>query len=374
MATIHDIEIFKPGKQNGEEFSDARVDAMIRNSNKALPYIQESIATGMYAGNETRIMAGRPNYPIPGLINFAHQRYLTETLRESVRSATIEFKRSGEWIVATIGNVKQEIAEFIQARFPFRSVEIIPSLLVNGEELSDVIRSIAFLPPDIEPAVKGQSPHVAVEYAASAGLVKTYSSRKQEAKNMTEETTTTTLEQTTLGVSVEQFASLQAQLKEMQEQNQRAERDKQALEARIQAETQKREAGEIAMYCKRLETDYHASPAFVTAVRGLVEKADNATVLEFAEGQKATLREEIQATLEKILLMQDSMTVPMGERAKQAVTDPLQSKQPGSRRAEHVQEFWAEAQSEARDPQNRNEVLLLATQLATAKYGDNLDN
>ena len=372
MATLHDIEIFKPGKQNGEEFSAARVDAMVRNSNKALPYIQESIENGTYAGNESRIMAGRPNYPIPGLINFAHQRYLTETLREAVRAATIEFKRRGEWIVATIGNVKQEIAEFIQARFPFRSVEILPSLLVNGEELADVIRSIAFLPPDIEPAVKGQSPHLAVEYAANAGLVKTYSSRTQEAKNMSDEITTT-LEQTTLGVSVEQFASLQAQLKEMQEQNQRAAQDKQALEARIQAETQKREAGEIAMYCKRLETDYHASPAFVTAVRGLVEKADNATVLEFAEGQKATLREEIQATIEKILLMQDSMTVPMGERAKQAATDPLQSKQPGSRRAEHVQEFWAEAQSEARDPQNRNEVLLLATQLATAKYGDQLD-
>ena len=371
MATLHDIEIFKPGKHNSDEFSDARIDRMVRNSNKALPYIQESIATGTYAGNESRINSGRPNYPIPGLINIAHQRYLTETLREAVRAATIEFKRRGEWIVATIGNVKQEIAEFIQERFPFRSVEILPSLLVNGEELADVIRSIAFLPPDIEPAVKGQSPHFAVEYAANAGLVKTYSSR-QEAKKMSDETITT-LEQTTLGVSVEQFASLQAQLKEMQEQNQRAAKDKEALEARIQAETHKREAGEIAMFCKRLETDYHASPAFVTAVRGLVEKADNATVLDFAEGQKATLREEIQATIEKILLMQDSMTVPVGEYAKQAATDPLQSKQPGSRRAEHVQEFWAEAQSEARDPQNRNEVLLLATQLATAKYGDNLD-
>jgi len=368
MATIHDVEIFRVGKHNAEEFPPERVAQMLTNSNACLPYILESIQSGVYAGNEH---IDTQSKPIPGLINFAHQRYLRETLKEAVKDVSVEFKRRGDWIIATLKNLKTDLAEFIKDRFPYRSIELIPKLLVNGQEFTDVIRSIAFLPPDITPAVSGQSPHLAVEYSADGGIIKLFSQIIEEEKPMAEEKTKQ--DQTPI-VSVDEFTALKEKVAEMQAKADKDEQEKNELQARLQLETTKREQNEIAMFCKGLETDLNASPAFLGMVKPLLERADNHTVIEFAEGRKSPLREELQRVLTEILKSKDTLTVPIGEFAKQTHEDPSKQKPAKEeKQAAMIAEFAQAAKAQAQNPQDEREVFGIALQMAISKYGDALE-
>jgi hypothetical protein len=369
MATIHDLEIFRVGKHNAEAFPPERVARILENSNACLPYILASIQSGKYEGNPH---IDTQTKPIPGLINFAHQRYLRETLRDAVKDISIEFKRRGEWIVATVKNLKSDLAEFIKERFPYRSIELIPELNVNGQMFTDVIRSIAFLPPDIAPAVSGQSPHFAVEYSAHEGFIQLFSKIEiqEEDKLMAEEKTKQ--EQTPI-VSVDEFAELKAKVAEMQAKAAQDEKEKAELQTRLQTETTKREQNEIAMFCKGLQTDFGASPAFLGMVKPLLERADNHAIIEFAEGRKSPMREELQRVLTDILKNKDSLTVPIGEYAAQTHADPSKQKASAEESTQaKIQEFMEIAKGEAKNPNDKNEVFLIASGLAAKKYGDAL--
>jgi len=360
MATIHEVEIFRPGTHNRVTFDEARIDRMIIHSNACLPYIMESIATGTYPGNNINTLGK----PIPGLINFAHQRFLPETLREAVKDTQIEFKRRGAWVVATIKNVKQEIVDFIRERLPFRSVELINELMVNGQKYYDVIRSIAFLPPDIPPAVGGQSPYLAVEYAADAGGIITMYSYIEEDPIMTEDT-----KQPSSAVSIEEFAALKA---EMQARAEKDEREKNELRERLGIETSKREIQEVEIFCAHLANDLHASPAVIAQVKPLLLASDNQTVKEFMAGQQSTAREGVKNLVEFLFKNQAALTVPIGEFAAQAHTIPDKQESSDNVTQRRVMEFWEVAKSEAKNPNDKNEIFLIATSMASKRYGDAL--
>jgi len=369
MATIHDVEIFRVGKHNNEEFPPERVSRIIENSNACLPYILESIEKGMYEGNPHVDIVTKP---IPGLINFAHQRYLKDTLKDAVKDVSVEFKRRGDWIVATLKNLKSDIAEFLKERFPFRSVELMPPITINGQTFTDVIRSIAFLPPDIPPAVSGQSPHFAVEYSASGGFIRLFSQIESQEEDTPMAEEKTKQEQTPI-VSVDEFAELKAKVAEMQAKADKDAQEKSELQARLQIETTKREQNEIAMFCKGLETDFGASPAFLGLVKPLLDRADNHAIVEFAEGRKTPMREELQRVLTDILKNKDALTVPVGEFAAQIHADPSKQKVSAEESTQaKIQEFMETAKGEAKNPNDKNEIFLIASGLAAKKYGDAL--
>ncbi len=370
FATIRNLELFRPGNHNGEDFTQADIDEMVSSSNACLPYIMQSITAGEYAGNPDLILTKG----IPGFLNFAHQLYLKDTLKDLSQGVSVEFAKSGEWLTATLKNVKNELAEFIRDRFNFRSIELIPSLKnpLDGKIYKNVVRSIGFLPPDIPAAVKGQNPQFAVEFAED-NFITLYShntNQQQEDKSMeTQEqilndvpfdTTTQQVSEVPAGVSLQEFNALQASVLEMQRKNEVAEQENATLKSRLDAETDKREGQEIIMFCDSLKTQtvtnaegvYVASQAFVDLTKPLIEKADNSGIIQFAEDKKQSQRAAIQEFVNSIYQMaaKGSILVPVGEYHSGDKTEPdtdnFKSRPLKEQREKAIQEFMEPANNE----------------------------
>lgn len=173
FASLKDVELFRPGVHNDIQFSQAEIDEMIASSNACLPYILQSIEQGEYVGNDklnAEIKAS--GKPIPALLNLGHQRYFKD-VKDYLKDIRIEFGKAGDWVTANISNVKDDIALMLQEVFNLRSVELIKELFnpLDGNTYRNVIRSIGFLPSHIPPAVSGQNPQLAVEFAQSQGAI-----------------------------------------------------------------------------------------------------------------------------------------------------------------------------------------------------------
>jgi hypothetical protein len=167
FAELRNVELFEPGTHNGSQFTDEDIEEMVASSNACLPYILQSIQEGYYAGNEElNAEIKRSGKPIPGLINLGHQRYLKD-LKKHLDGIRVNFAKVGDWLTATITNVKDDIALMLQEVFNLRSIELIKELHnpMDGKTYKNVVRSIGFLPDNIPPAVGGQNPQLAVEYS-----------------------------------------------------------------------------------------------------------------------------------------------------------------------------------------------------------------
>ena len=127
FAKIKNVPVFRAGTHNGLTFSDAEIDEMITSTNECLPFLMESIQQGAYRENEHLAHIKK----IPPLLNLGHGRFLADSLKDLVKDVSVSFTKQGEWIAATYENVKSDVAEFLRARFPLRSVELIPSLLLS---------------------------------------------------------------------------------------------------------------------------------------------------------------------------------------------------------------------------------------------------
>ncbi len=366
FATIRNLELFRPGNHNGEDFTQADIDEMVSSSNACLPYIMQSITAGEYAGNPDLILTKG----IPGFLNFAHQLYLKDTLKDLSQGVSVEFAKSGEWLTATLKNVKNELAEFIRDRFNFRSIELIPSLNnpLDGKIYKNVVRSIGFLPPDIPAAVKGQSPQFAIEFAEDS-FITLYShhiNQTQEDKPMeTQEQilndvpfdTTTPPIEVPAGVSLQEFNALQASVLEMQRENETTKQENATLKSRLDVETGKRESQDITMFCESLKTQtvtnaegvYVASQTFVDLAQPLIEKADNSGIIEFAEDKKQSQRAAIQEFVNSVYQMaaKGSILVPVGEYHIGDKTEPdsdnFKSLPLKEQREQAIQEFMGSA-------------------------------
>jgi hypothetical protein len=97
FASFVDVELIRPGVHNGRRYTEDDIDEMIAASNACLPYIRQSIQEGRYTGNEIAL-----SKPIPGLINFAHQKWLKEELKKAFKDVVVEFRKRGEWLTASL--------------------------------------------------------------------------------------------------------------------------------------------------------------------------------------------------------------------------------------------------------------------------------
>ena len=180
FARIKDVPVFRAGTHNGLSFTESEIDDMIASSNECLPFLMESIQQGAYRENKHLANIKK----IPPLLNLGHGRFLADSLKDLVKDISVSFTKQGDWIAATYENVKSDVAEFLRERFPLRSVELIPSLFnpLTGKNYKNVIRSVAFLPGDIPPAVAGQTPELAIEFAEATPILTLFSRFDEQEK------------------------------------------------------------------------------------------------------------------------------------------------------------------------------------------------
>ncbi len=383
FATLRDVKVFKPGTHNGEAYTPTEVEAMIADSNECAEYIKTSIEAGIYDGNDFDL-----EKPIPGLLNIEHQKYLPDTIKQAVKDISVEYQRQGDWVTATFYNVKDEIAKFLQAGFPFRSVEIVKHLknTLNGKTYNNILRSVGFL--QANPAVP-QEPGYAVEFAsqADAPVIMLYSQTEEPQQGDTMEPIVKEEAQginipaaveTPPAVSIEEYDALTARqaeqdktIKEMQDDMKRAEAENVEMKTRLDSARQEQDAQSITMYCDKLIHEQEASPSFIGLIMPHLIHADHSAVVEFSAEQHATRREALQTLFAEVVEMskKSTITVPVGAALKPDHADPIEEKESPLQQQERcVAEFAGKAKSQATNPHDEQEVYGIALKLAVAEH------
>ena len=410
FARLRDVPVMKAGIHNGEEFDDARLERMARNTNAAMPYIQESITVGAYRDNPELVLTK----PIPGVVNLNHQMLLPETFRDAVKGATLSLKTQMidgvKWLVATVDGLKSDVAHFLANRHPFRSVEIIPTLNVGGKILTDVVRSIGFLSPDMPPAVAGQTPRLLAEYAEDGILIvisefaettpEHNNNTPQEATIMPKKDESQTTD--TQAVNISEFmemqelvAKLNEQMALMQETLAAATAEKEAAEgekemlikeakqsaaekAKLAADAKKKEEelmvkekalqqAEVKAFCDKLVHEFHASPAFMAVAQPLIEYMETSSVKEFA-GKSVSPRDAVKSAMLSLidLSAKNAVIVPIGEYAAAASVDAPGTNDltPQDQQAAIIASYMETAKKHVSDPTNEKQVYYKAASMA----------
>ena len=313
FAKIKNVPVFRAGTHNGLTFSDAEIDEMITSTNECLPFLKESIEQGAYRDNKHLAAVTK----IPHFLNLGHQRFLSDSLKELVKDVSVTFHKSGEWIAATFDGVRSDIAEFLKDRFPLRSVELIPELFnpLNGKTYKNVIRSVAFLPGDIPPAVAGQSADLAIEFEQQP-ILTVVSKFEEEQTTMKDETTGIEMNAEKEAERVALFAEMQAQIAAFEERLSKAEAEKEAIAKRLSESETKNRVKEIEMFCAKLTHEHNASPAFIAKVRPLLMQETNG-VISFS-----ATPESLVEFAEWVIQNTDSVKVAIGEFAKAEAEHP----------------------------------------------------
>lgn len=318
FAKIKDVPIFRAGTHNGLTFSDAEIDDAIADTAECMPFLIESFKRGEYAGNDKlNDEVRKSGLPIPAVINLGHNRFLPETLKEIVASASLSLKRQGEWVVASFDNLKADIAKFIKDRFPFRSVELIRNLFnpMTGKTYPLVFRSVAFLPADIPPAVGGQTPELTLEFAEQQ-IFAVVSKFEEEQTTMIDEITGAEMDAQKEAERVAMFAELQAQIKDFEARLSKTEQEKAVIEKRLsEAETTNR-VKDIEAFCAKLTHEGGASPAFIAKVKPLLMREENG-IMQF-NATPESLKEFAEWVMQNV----DSVKVAIGEMAKGEAQEP----------------------------------------------------
>lgn len=325
FAKIKNVPVFRAGTHNGLTFSDADIDEAIASTNECLPFLMESIERGEYRENPT--LSGVRK--IPHLLNLGHGRFLAESLKELVKDLSVSFHKQGDWIAATFDGVRSDVAEFLKDRFPMRSVELIPSLYnpLTGRTYKNVIRSVAFLPGDIPPAVSGQTPDLAIEFEQAPILTLFSEFDEKEKEAMKDETTGIEMNAEKEAIRAAEFAELTAQIQAFEERLSKTEAEKAAIEQRLNAAETKNKAADIEMFCERLRLEHHASPAFMEKARPLFIREANG-VIEFGANEDL-----LKGFVEWVVKNAEAIAVAMGEQA------PAEQKEPAPKDPQEARKF-----------------------------------
>lgn len=328
FAKIKNVPVFRAGTHNGLTFSDADIDEAIQSTNECLPFLMESIDAGTYRDNPALSTVKK----IPPLLNLGHGRFLADSLKELVKDVSVSFSKQGEWITATYENVKSDVAEFLRERFPLRSVELIPSLYnpITGKTYKNVIRSVAFLPGDIPPAVSGQTPDLAIEFEQAPILTLFSEFDEKENDTMKDEATGIEMDSEKEAARVAEFAELQAQIQAFEERLSRTEKEKADIEKRLNLAETKNKAADIEMFCEKLRLEHRASPAFMEKAKPLFMQEANG-VISFGANE-----ELLKGFVQWVVKNADAISVAMGEAA------PAEQKEPSPKEPQEARKFALE--------------------------------
>lgn len=418
FAKLLNVPILKTGRfyprgsgPEGVEISEASLDEMIQSFEACKDLIQESIVSGIYRENPDLMknLKKLGKEMIPAFLNLNHQRFLKDTMKTACKDIVVSFGKQviggANWLVATLDRVPADIAQYLKERYPLRSIETLKELYHPDKKTTfyNVPRAISFLDPTtLTPAVSGQNPHLHIEFQAEDSVITLFSSvesteeeqqRKQseEVSIMAEDKKDKKDLQTPVTpssspsnkehkdgeqVSVHEFEKMKTKIAEFERQTKEAKIEVAAAKAEAktaqeqwQTECQKREAAEIVQFCKNLQHEQHASPSAIKLIQPILGRLDNSAILEFAEDKKQTARQAVEDVFRSLICMKkdDSLTVPMGEFAADAVetgeTQPTRSEQQKMK----IVEFEEAAKSQATNPNDAEEVFGLAYAMAIAE-------
>lgn len=374
-ANLLNVKLFKPGtfkpiSHKGKAFSFTQEDLQesIQSTNACMDALISGIKTGKYEGND------HIKGPVPSFINLAHSKLLPTKIKEWTKNVTMALKAAGEYIVGDFLNVDDELAEFLKARFPGRSIELIPKFVhpKTGEIHRNVIRSVGFLPPDLSPAVPGLNKgDWAVQFQESSeedtGILTFYSliegedvdeiltTNNEEVKTMADEKKVLTEEKKPMpqappsvekevkhpaGVSVAEFEALKAE-REAEGKARKALEDRLIL---LEEDNRKKEQRltdqEVQAYCDKKVAEGYNPAIFSDGFKKALAMANNSDVIEFSADASSTLRSFWQTQFETILKMaaDGSIKVPMGENAADAQGKPI-DESPASLKEAKIKEF-----------------------------------
>lgn len=388
FARLKNLPVFAagthPSMQGPKTFTSEELDEAVAGTMEVLPELLEAAEKGAYEGEN----AVYNTQPIPQLLNLAHNKYLPDTMKQLVKDVKATFKKAGDWVQVNLDNVPGEIAHFIAERFPFRSVEILPIFKSkNGKTYRNVFRSIAFLPPDQPPAVAGQTANVAVEYQqqptesvwtfrfwdVQTPSLPTQESTPMEEKDVKQDAVVATPPPQDAAQLLEfqaRLTAMEAENASMKTENAKLAQTLKSEQDRNLANERKQEQREIELFCKELTareitTDdgkrFKVAPAVVTDdLKQALLTLNHLSVLEFASGNKQTLREYVQGMMSGLIEMaaKGSLLVPLGQEVTQ--TSPIA--------APRVVNFAAIQQQQQELIKKHMEFVRLEQPNATANY------
>lgn len=134
---ITGMDLFKPGKHNGDIHRDKIIDDMVANFSKLDGQIRPKL----------KITHKESQEKLAGLASYGDVKKIYSKIVNGIKH-----------LFADIVNVPKEVIAFIKdRRFPERSIEIYPNIEVDGTNFKNVLRNISLLGHE-PPAVKGLAP------------------------------------------------------------------------------------------------------------------------------------------------------------------------------------------------------------------------
>lgn len=325
MAEL-DVPIIKRGVFNGMAVQD--LQALAQDTLKAMPYLLEAQQTGQYRGEGN---ARFNNETIPPFIHVKHypDNEVIEKFKEwaaSVQMTTDTRLMNGEeWGFVKFTNVDPDLAKLLAEGFPYRSGEFLPNFENpdTGEIYPVVLRSVAFLGANTEPAVP-QQPGYSVKLAQNElGVtvvrcdVPNTNQSQEETETMAKETEASTVKLS--AEDIQRFEAMEKRLNSLESENQtlkgavnEMKEEKDTLSSQVLKFQKDAKTANVEAFCLKLESQYNLTPAAIQAIRPVVS-AEGGVVKMSEEAEPIALEQAYMQSLEQVIKLaqeKDALFVP----------------------------------------------------------------
>lgn len=333
FATLKGVKMMRAGtfypREGGQArqwtITDDELERYVLNFQECQDFLRSCVGLPAYPEND-HIRTTK----IPGFINLNHGEDLPDSFVESIKQVSVSLYTKVldgvKWLMADFANVRDDVANFLQRKYPARSIEILPTLYHPGKKkvFQGVPRAFSFLDPrDMAPAVPELTDKFVVAYQQTLSpdvLVFFLTIEPQEREQPTNNKENIMSEdiKTSPGVDVAEFQKIQAQVAEFQAQAEIATKRAEKLELELRHEQEQRERNEILVFCKEKIAQGYAPALFPQDFIDFTVSLENSTVLEFSEEKKQTRRQYFLDFTSQLLEMkkEDSYKAAIGEFAK----------------------------------------------------------
>lgn len=326
MAEL-DVPIIKKGVFNGMAVTDLK--ALVQDTLKAMPYLLEAQQTGSYRGK------GNQRFNTETVPPFIHLRHAPEDiafekLKEWASDVNMELDTrlllgGEEWGNVHFSNVDSELAKLLSVAFPYRSGEFLPNFENpdTGEIYPVVLRSVAFLDVNTEPAVP-QQPGYSVKLAQNElGVIVVHcdvpniNQSQKETETMAEKEEAKTVKLS--AEDIQRFEAMENRLKTLETENKdlkgavnEMKEEKDSLSSQVLKFQQDAKMSQIEAFCMKLEHDYNLTEAAMQTIRPIVS-AEDGVVKMSAEAEPIPLEQAYWQSFENLLKLakhKDALFVP----------------------------------------------------------------
>lgn len=336
-----DVPIIKRGIFNGMAVED--VKSLVSDTMKAMPYLIEAQQTGQYRGESN---ARFNTEPVPPFIHVRHypNNAIIEKFKEWANGVNmnmdIRLLNAEEWGFVNFSNVDPDLAKLLAEGFPYRSGEFLPKFQNpdTGEVYPVVLRSVAFLGANTEPAVP-QQPGYSVKLAQNeSGVVMVRcdvpnTNQSQEEIVMSDKNTDTVK---LSAEDIQRFEAMEKRLNSLESENSalkgavnEMKEEKDTLSSQVLKFQNDAKASRVDAFCLKLEKDYNLTPAAVAAIKpvlsaenGIVKMSEDAEPVQAEQAYMQSIEAVLKLASEKnALFVPQSTPLPTGKQAVKKLSE-----------------------------------------------------